>query len=233
MISEPKVGLAITMHLSCIQTDQNEIPHDPRHIGFPSDVSKMIFEPMVHSTQTMHLSCVKVSTMSKQTKMSFQLSLWYIWRKSCTYLVQTLTPSPNRSKWDSIGPMSPRSPIGCVQIDFRAYGTFTANRAPILRQDLHYLQMDQNKFPVETRNLGVPLGVLSLWYVWRKPYTYLVPTLTTSPNGPNEIPHDPCHLGVQPGASKTISKPMVHSTQTMHLFCVNISTISKQTKMSI
>ena len=42
-----------------------------------------------------------------------------------------------------------------------------------------------------------------------KPRTYLTPTITPSPNGPNEIPHDPRHLGVPSGASKTISEPMV------------------------
>jgi hypothetical protein len=44
--------------------------------------------------------------------------------------------------------------------------------------------------------------------------------------------HDPRHLGVASGASKTISKPMVRSAQTVHLSFVNISTISKQTKTS-
>jgi hypothetical protein len=75
MISEPKVRLARTMHLSCIQTDQNEIPHDPRHVGVLSGASKMIFEPMVRSAQTVHLSCIKISTISKWTEMSFLLSL--------------------------------------------------------------------------------------------------------------------------------------------------------------
>jgi hypothetical protein len=36
---------------------------------------KMIFEPMVRLVQTMLLSCVKISTISKQTKMRFHLSL--------------------------------------------------------------------------------------------------------------------------------------------------------------
>jgi hypothetical protein len=50
------------------------------------------------------------------------------------------------------------SSIGCVQNDFRAYGSFAANRAPILRQDYHYLQMDRNELLFEPRNLGVPSG---------------------------------------------------------------------------
>ena len=73
--------------------------------------SKMIFGLMVCSAQTVRQSCVEISTISKWTKTSFQLSfvtleyhrvrpkrylsLWYVWRKPCTYLVLTLTPSPN------------------------------------------------------------------------------------------------------------------------------------------
>ena len=49
----------------------NDIPHDPRHLGVPSGVSKMISEPMVRSTQTVHRSYVKISTISKWAKMSF------------------------------------------------------------------------------------------------------------------------------------------------------------------
>jgi hypothetical protein len=48
----------------------------------------------------------------------------------------------------------------------------------------------------------------------------------------SEISHDSCHLGVSLGASKTIFEPIVCSTQTVHLSCVKISTISKWTKMS-
>ena len=54
-----------------------------------------------------------------------------------------------------------------------------------------------------------PKRYLSLRYIWRKPFTYLALTLTPSPNGQNEIPHDPRHLGAPSGASKTISEPMV------------------------
>jgi hypothetical protein len=40
----------------------------------------------------------------------------------------------------------------------------------------------------------------------------------------NEIPHDPGHLANPSGASKTISDPMVRSTQTMHLSSTNTVT---------
>jgi hypothetical protein len=105
-------------------------------------------EPMVRLAQTVHLSCVKIGTISKQTEMSFHLSLinlestrciqndfltlWYIWHKHCTYLPLTLTPSWNRPKRDSTWATSPRCSIGFVQNDFQAYHTFGANHAPIL-----------------------------------------------------------------------------------------------------
>ena len=75
-----------------------------------------------------------------------------------------------------------------------------------------------------------PKRYLSLWYVWRKPCTYLALTLTPSPNGPNEIPHDPRHLADRSVASKTISEPVVHLAQTVHLSYINTNTISKQTE---
>jgi hypothetical protein len=49
----------------------------------------------------------------------------------------------------------------------------------------------------------------------------------------NEVPHDPRHLGVPSGASKTISKPMVRLAQTVHLPYVKISTISKRDRNDI
>ena len=38
-------------------------------------------------------------------------------------------------------------------------------------------------------------------------------TNTLSKQTKNEIPHDPCHLGVPTGASKMIFEPMVRSVQ--------------------
>ena len=73
MISEPMVRLVQTVHLSCTHTDTiskrtNEIPHDPRHVGVPSGVSKTIYEPMVRLAQTVHLSYINTNTISKWTK---------------------------------------------------------------------------------------------------------------------------------------------------------------------
>jgi hypothetical protein len=49
----------------------------------------------------------------------------------------------------------------------------------------------------------------------------------------NEISHDPRHVRVPSGASKTISKPMVRSTQTVYLSCIKISTIFKTDRIEL
>jgi hypothetical protein len=72
----------------------------------------------------------------------------------------------------------------------------------------------------------------SLLQVQCKPCTYLASRLTLSPNGPNELSPDPSHLGVPSDAPKTISEPIACLVQTVHLSCVEINTISKQTEMS-
>jgi hypothetical protein len=65
---------------------------------------------------------------------------------------------------------------------------FNANHPPILRQNLHSLKIDRSEHPLEAHHLGVLSGAPKLFYepmyVWRKPCTYLAPTLTLSPNGP-------------------------------------------------
>jgi hypothetical protein len=86
------------------------------------------------------------------------LSLWYVWCKPCTYVEPTLTPSPNRPKWHSTRPTSPRSSVGCIQSDFWAYGTFGANRAPISHQDYHSPKTNRNELVLEAHYLGVPSG---------------------------------------------------------------------------
>jgi hypothetical protein len=154
-ISKRIVHLAQTLHLSCPNTNTlsklTEMRfHRTHHRGVPSGGSKMIFEHMVLLLQTMHLSYVKIITSSIWTETSFHLrlvtleyhrvstkqflSLWYVWRKPCTYLALTLTLSPNGPKWDFGWPMTPRNSISCIKNNFQAYGMFSVNRAPILCQ---------------------------------------------------------------------------------------------------
>jgi hypothetical protein len=58
----------------CLQTESNEHPLEPRHLGVPSCVSRTISEPMVHSAQTMHLSCTDTKTISKWTETRFHMT---------------------------------------------------------------------------------------------------------------------------------------------------------------
>jgi hypothetical protein len=51
--------------------DQYKILVEPRHLGVPLGVSKMIFEPMVRSAQTMHLSCTDTNIVSTRREMRF------------------------------------------------------------------------------------------------------------------------------------------------------------------
>jgi hypothetical protein len=97
--------------------DRNELPFEPRHLGVPFGASKTISEAMVHLVQTVHLSCTETNTVSKRTEMRFHLSLvtqeylpvhlkqflslWYVWRKPCTYHAPKLTLSPKVPKGDS------------------------------------------------------------------------------------------------------------------------------------
>jgi hypothetical protein len=161
-------------------------------------------------------------------------SLWYVQRKSCTYLASRLALSPNSLNWASIWASSPWSIIGCVQNDLWAYDTFGANSAPILHRHKHCLQTDRNEISHDPCNLGVPSGApqwfLSLRYVQPKPCIHLVLKLGLSPNGANQgsswaLSPRSTILGVQ-----NYSEPMVHLVQTMHLFCTETNTISNGPK---
>jgi hypothetical protein len=116
----------------------------------------MISMPVVHSSQTMHLSCAEINTISTQTKSRF-----------CSTHVTSVYYWV-RPKW-----------VSCLWYIRRKLCTYLASR-------LHYLQMDQNKLPLDPHHLGVPSGASkwfrSLWYVRRKPCTYLASRLTLSPN---------------------------------------------------
>jgi hypothetical protein len=121
------------------------------HQGVSSGVSKTISEPTVCLAQTVHLSCTDSNTISKWTKTRFHMThvilelhrvrpkwflrLWYFWHKPCTYLASILALSLNGLNWASTWASPLRSTIGCVQKNFWACGTFSANCAPILGQD--------------------------------------------------------------------------------------------------
>ena len=77
-----------------------------------------------------------------------------------------------------------------------------------------------------------PKWFLRLWCIRRKLCTYLELKLTLSPNRPKRDSIWHSHLRVLSGASKLIYEHMVRSMQIVHLSCIKISSISKQTKPS-
>jgi len=158
---------------------------------------------MVRSTQTAHLSCVKISTISTRTEMSFQLSLITGALKMMSKPMLHLAQTMHLS-WTDTSTISKRNE--------------TSSHKTNITKVLHRVR--PNRFPC-------------LWYVRRKSVQlYCTDANNVSKQTENEISHDPRHLGVPPGASKTISKTMVRSTQTAHLSCVKFSTISTWTKTS-
>jgi hypothetical protein len=114
--------------------------------------------------------------------------LWYVQRKPCTYRASRLALSPNWPKWVSTSASSPRSTIGCIQNDFWAYGT--------LVQTVHLSCVKISTISKQTEmsfcwslitleyHLVHLKWFLTLWYVQRKPITYLASRLALSPNGP-------------------------------------------------
>jgi hypothetical protein len=115
LISKPMVHWTQTVHLSCVKisttSEWTELLLEPRLWWVPSGVPKMISDRMVHFLQTVHLSCTDTNTVCKQkadrfdmthVTLGFQrgrpkrfLSIWYVWRKLCTYIASRIALSPN------------------------------------------------------------------------------------------------------------------------------------------
>jgi hypothetical protein len=158
------------------------------------------------------------------------LSLWYIWRKPCTYLLSRLTELSNGPKRASIWPTLPRSSIGYGQNDFLAHGIFRAYRASSC-QVWHPLQANQSDLPLDPRHLGVPLGA---------------PKMNSEPIAcSTRIVHLSCveisisqkrlkWASIWPTSSwrsiecsQNDSVPVVHSVQIVHLSDAEINTVTK------
>jgi hypothetical protein len=61
-------------HRHRLQTDWNNIRHDPCHLAVPSGASKMVSLPMVHSELSVHLSYTNTSTVSKLSETRFHMT---------------------------------------------------------------------------------------------------------------------------------------------------------------
>jgi hypothetical protein len=151
---------------------------------------------MVHSTQTMDLSCIKVSTISKRTELSFHLNHGPI-SEPIVCLAQTVllscTDSNTVCKWTKMRFHMTHVPFLCVQNDFRACGMFSAYEISTFSKRT---KMSVHLSLITYEYLRVrPKWILSLWYVWCKPCTYLAPTLTLSPNRLKQDSRWPTSLG--------------------------------------
>jgi hypothetical protein len=51
-----------------------KLPLEPRHLGIPLGVAKMISEPMARLVQTVHLYCTNINIVSKHTKTRFYMT---------------------------------------------------------------------------------------------------------------------------------------------------------------
>ena len=153
------------------------------------------------------------------------MSLWYVWRKPCTFLAPILTLSPNGPKLDSTWPMSPRSSIGLCPKHFLSLSYAQCKPCTYLasRQAL-----SPNGPKWASTWASSPRSTIGC--VWNDIWACGTFCANRSPilhrhwhclqTDQNKIPRDPCHLGVQWHASKMFSEPMVHSAQTMQLSCV-------------
>jgi hypothetical protein len=112
----------------------------------------------------------------------------HVWHKLCTNLVWRLTLSPNRLKRASTRPTSPRSPISVPKMIFEpiAHLTQIVHQSCVeintiskrTKMSLHLTYVTWEVVPVWPKRFPC------MWYVWRKPCTYLSPRLTASPSGP-------------------------------------------------
>jgi hypothetical protein len=183
----------------------------------------MIYEPMVRLAQTMTLSCTDTNTVSKWSKMRFHnthvtlefnwvclkwfLRLWYVRRKSCTYLTSRLVLSLNGPKQASTWALLPWSTVGCFQNNFYVDGMFGTNHAPIVTLSPNGLKRDSMWPTSPTSSIGCVQNDFRAYGtsganrapILCQDYQYLETDRI-------ELPLEPRHLGVPTDASKMISE---------------------------
>jgi hypothetical protein len=111
-----------------LQTGRNELLVEPRNLGVPSGVSKMISELMVRLVHTMTPSCTDINSISKRTETRFH-------RTHIAEEFHQLRPKEFLRLWCS-----------------------HCNPCTYLASRLDYLRTDRNELPVEPCHLGGPSG---------------------------------------------------------------------------
>ena len=139
--------------------ERSEIPHDPHHLRVPSGASKTMSEPIVHSTQTVHLSCVKINTISKQTENELPLEPRHL-----------VVPSgASKTISEPMVRLAQTVHLSCTDTNNVSKEKEVRIHMTHVTYEFHWLR---------------PKGFPSLWYVRRKPCSYLASRLTLSPKGP-------------------------------------------------
>jgi hypothetical protein len=154
--------------------------------------------------------------------------LRFIRHKMCTYLASGLPLSSNGLNQASTWTSSPRSSIRCVQNDFWVYGMFSTNLQKSCTDTNTISKWTKTRFHMTHVTFEFhrvrPKWFLSLWYVRRKPQTFLASRLALYQMNWIKHPLELRHLGVLSSASKTISEPTVCLAQTMHLSWTDTNT---------
>ena len=181
MISEPKLCLVQTMHLSC--TDTNTV----------SKRKETRFQ-MTHINYEFH-----------RVRPKWCSSLSYIRRKLCTYLASWLALSPNGLKQASTWASSHRRTIGALKmmskpvvclaqtVHLSCTNTSTASKQTEMKFHMTHITLEFHRMR--------PKWFLSLWYIWRKLCAYLASWLALSPNRPKQDYTSASWLEVPSGVS--------------------------------
>jgi hypothetical protein len=116
-----------------------------------------------------------------QVRSKWFMRLWYVRHKPCTYLASRLPLSLNGPNQASTWTTSPRSSIRCVQNDFWAYGMFSTNLQISCIDANTISKWTKTRFHMTHVTFEFhwvrPKWFLSLWYVRRKPQTFLASRL--------------------------------------------------------
>jgi hypothetical protein len=137
--------------------DKNEIPHDPRHLGVPSDASKKIYIHVVRSTQIVHLSCVKISTISRRNEHKYPL-------EPCHLGVQS---GASKTIYGPVVRLAQTMHLPCTDTDTVSKRIETGFNMTHITKEFYRVR---------------PIRFLSLWYIRCKPCIYLASRLALSAN---------------------------------------------------
>jgi hypothetical protein len=156
-------------------------------------------------------------------------SLRYNRRKPCTYLALRLALSLRGPKWPCTWVSSPSLTIRCVQDNFWAYGTSSANHARILHRHLSPNEKKRDSIgPMSPRSSIGASKMIST------PMVRLMQTVHPSwikistISKRTDLSLGPRHLGLPLSASETIFEPMICLAQTVHLSCIDTNIVSKR-----